>query len=178
MAIKLTLHGAYKGRNITLNGVKFIDGVAVLEGDAVKNEGLIKYMGLCYQAHPEGYEAPAAEVEPKKTAEEEPVLEVGDVIEVDGRAAEITGFAADGTPELKFLDEDPGEGKEGEVNEKLVAAIKALDPKDDGHWTKHGKPQMAAVEKLYGSAGITRDDVEAAVPGYDRDQAKAAAAAQ
>ena len=61
-----------------------------------------------------------------------------------------------------------------ELNTKLQKAVLGLDPTDDTHWTKDGKPAMTAVEKLYGSAGITRADVEAVAPGYTRDKAKAA----
>ncbi len=61
-----------------------------------------------------------------------------------------------------------------ELNTKLQKAVLGLDPADDTHWTKDGKPAMTAVEKLYGSAGITRADVEAVAPGHTRDKAKAA----
>ncbi len=59
-----------------------------------------------------------------------------------------------------------------EVNTKLQRAVLGLDPADDAHWTKDGKPAMTAVEKLYGATDITRADVEAVAPGFNREQAK------
>ncbi len=55
-----------------------------------------------------------------------------------------------------------------EVNEKLKRAVLGLDPKNDTHWTQSGKPSMDAVEKSYGSAGITRADIDAVAPGFRR----------
>lgn len=59
------------------------------------------------------------------------------------------------------------------VNTRLQRAVMSLDAGDDTHWTRDGKPAMTVVEKLYGSAGITRADVDAAVPGWTREKAKA-----
>lgn len=76
--------------------------------------------------------------------------------------------------------ERPAAGQDGQppgVNEKLVKAIQSLNPADDAHWTKDGKPAMVAVEAAYGSAAVTRADVEAAIPDYTREAAKAAAEA-
>lgn len=61
-------------------------------------------------------------------------------------------------------------------NERLAAALRQLDPENDDHWTKLGKPTMSAVEQFYGSAAVTRDEVEAAIPGFSRDAARAAKA--
>ena len=61
-------------------------------------------------------------------------------------------------------------------NERLAAALRQLDPENDDHWTKLGKPTMSAVEQFYGSAAVTRDEVEAAIPGFNRDAARAAKA--
>lgn len=183
MAVKLTLHGHFKGRNITLAGVKFRDGVATLEGDAAQNEGMIKYLGLCYQAFPEGHEVPEETTEPTEPDDDtdtgsEPKFEVGQKIQVPGEDGElpedggwhiVADHNEDGTPIL-----EPTEApEEPEVDEKLIAALKKLDPKNDDHWVKDGRPAMAAVEELYGSAGITREDVETAIPGYDRKVAAA-----
>lgn len=68
-----------------------------------------------------------------------------------------------------------GDGQAPQLNEKLQKAVLGLDPEDDSHWTKDGKPAMTAAEKLYGSSGLTRADVEAAAPGFTREKAKAAA---
>jgi len=61
-------------------------------------------------------------------------------------------------------------------NERLAAALQKLDPENDEHWTKLGKPAMAALEQFYGSTDFTRADVEAAIPDFNRDAARAAKA--
>lgn len=86
----------------------------------------------------------------------------------------------DGHEESLTKDEDPEQDQspaedakqEGpELNEKLQRAILALDSENDQHWTKDGKPAMTAVEGIYGSTAITRAQVEAAYPGYNRSVA-------
>ena len=67
------------------------------------------------------------------------------------------------------------------VNEAIKAAVLKLDPDVDSHWVMtgahKGKPKLQAVEDAYGKAGLTRQDVEAAMPGYNRDAASEAALA-
>lgn len=84
--------------------------------------------------------------------------------------------AADADGHQEGVSQDAGQGSseaKPEVNEKLRNAVLGLDPKVDANWTKDGKPAMKAVEAAYGSAGITRADVEAAAPGFNREAAKA-----
>lgn len=67
-------------------------------------------------------------------------------------------------------------------NEAVAAALMKLDPENDEHWVRTGaaagKPKLAAVEEAFGRAGLTRQDLEAALPGWDRDKAIAAALAE
>jgi hypothetical protein len=67
------------------------------------------------------------------------------------------------------------------VNEDVAAAVRKLDPDVDSHWVltggHKGKPKLQAVEDAYGKAGLTRQDIEAAMPGYTRDAASEAALA-
>jgi hypothetical protein len=50
-----------------------------------------------------------------------------------------------------------------------------LDPTNDSHWVmtgaQVGKPKLAVVEEAYGRAGLTRSDLEDALPGYNREVA-------
>ncbi len=68
-----------------------------------------------------------------------------------------------------------------EVNEAVAAAIRKLDPDVDGHWVmngaRKGKPKLHAVEDAYGKNNLTIQDLEAAMPGYNRDAASEAALA-
>jgi hypothetical protein len=67
------------------------------------------------------------------------------------------------------------------VNADIAAAVRKLDPDVDSHWVltgaHKGKPKLQAIEDAYGKAGLTRQDIEAAMPGYDRDAASEAALA-
>ena len=67
------------------------------------------------------------------------------------------------------------------VNEGIKAAVLKLDPDVDSHWVMtgahKGKPKLQAVEDAYGKNTLTRQDIEAAMPGYNRDAASAAALA-
>ncbi len=56
----------------------------------------------------------------------------------------------------------------------LAAALAALDPADDTHWTANGKPNVAAVAGIVG-APVTRADIDSAAPELTRDGAPAAA---
>ncbi len=65
------------------------------------------------------------------------------------------------------------------VNEEVAIAVRKLDPDVDSHWVltggHKGKPKLQAVEDAYGKNTLTRQDIEAAMPGYNRDAASAAA---
>lgn len=65
------------------------------------------------------------------------------------------------------------------VNVDIKAAVMKLDPEVDDHWVMtgamKGSPKLNSVEEAYGKANLTRQDVEAAAPGYSRDVAFEAA---
>lgn len=56
-------------------------------------------------------------------------------------------------------------------SKKLKEILLLLDPKDDSHWTKAGIPLLSVVEQALGETGIVRADLEAALPGFDREMA-------
>lgn len=60
-------------------------------------------------------------------------------------------------------------------NEEIRKAILSLDPENQDHWVRTGaaagKPKLNAVETAYGKAGLTREDLEAALPDWNRDKA-------
>ncbi len=61
------------------------------------------------------------------------------------------------------------------VNEGIKAAVLKLDPDVDSHWVltggHKGKPKLQAVEDAYGKNTLTRQDIEAVMPGWNRDAA-------
>jgi hypothetical protein len=64
----------------------------------------------------------------------------------------------------------------GQHNELITAAVHRLDPDNADHWTQAGLPKLAAIEDALGRAGVTRQDVEDAAPGFTREAALEAAA--
>ena len=56
---------------------------------------------------------------------------------------------------------------------RIRGALEKLDPDNDAHWTKAGDPAMDAIEAILGDKSVTRDDVKAADPGFNRDIAAA-----
>lgn len=71
----------------------------------------------------------------------------------------------------------PDPGAEPEVvqftDTKLVDALRKLDPEDDRMWTKDNLPFIAWVERYMQVGGLNRRVVSEALPGWDRDQARA-----
>jgi hypothetical protein len=53
----------------------------------------------------------------------------------------------------------------------IQAALKQLDPKDDNQWTADGLPRIDAVRTLVGDQTISREDVNAAALGFNREAA-------
>lgn len=60
-------------------------------------------------------------------------------------------------------------------NETLRKAVMQLNPEIDTHWVMtgahKGMPKLSAVEDAYGRAGVTRQDIEAAIPNWNRERA-------
>lgn len=66
----------------------------------------------------------------------------------DAEAAELTAKSAD----------------------SIKAALAKLDPANDDHWTAAGLPAVGAVKEITGSTTLTRDDIGAAVPDFERPE--------
>jgi hypothetical protein len=65
---------------------------------------------------------------------------------------------------------------QSEINIELQRALQKLNPDDNSHWVstgeQAGKPKLSVVEQVYGKKGITRSDIEDALPGYSREEAR------
>lgn len=142
------------------------------EGHPALKEGPDGQRDLQEGSQPDGQQPVHSDVQPNGGG-----TEAGDAAPVSGGDVEAearkAGGAPDGDGQPAALT-DPVEEPTAKLNTKLQKAVLGLDPADDTHWTKDGKPAITAVEKLYGSAGITRADVESVAPGHTRDKAKAA----
>jgi hypothetical protein len=174
----LVMVGAYEGQDVTLTlgltDYKFTDGRITLEGSDTEVNALTCFLGLNFQALPEGSAELAAKQE--EVARARQVHEHGEVRDGEG---DLQGGAGEGSE----VTTDPGNGgaddaaTTGEAgagdatrdgSRAIVEALSKLDPADDNAWTADGKPKMAALEVLLGRTDITRAQVEAAAPGFSR----------
>ena len=53
----------------------------------------------------------------------------------------------------------------------LIESLKKLDVNNDNHWTADGLPRLDTVRMLASDAGLTRDKLDAAAPGFTRSTA-------
>lgn len=190
------LTGPLAGRTIRLGSqpYPFENGRLTIQAPAEEVALHARFLERNWQAYPEGHPALKEVPDGQRDLQEgsqpdgqQPVhsdvqpngggTEAGDAAPVSGGGVEAEAGQAGGVPDgdgQPAVLTDPAKEPTVELNTKLQKAVLGLDPADDTHWTKDGKPAMTAVEKLYGSAGITRADVEAVAPGHTRDKAKAA----
>lgn len=184
------LTGPLAGKTINLGSLPypFREGRMTLSGPA-EDMGLhARFLERNWQAYPVGHpaleEVPDGERDIQTDSQQDGQPPVRGDVQSEGDGAEAGeqreddgGGAADTA--TREGEDAAGDGQTEGVTEpvadidyKLQRAVMSLDPADDNQWTKDGKPAMTAVEKVYGSAGITRADVEAAAPGHTRDKAK------
>lgn len=185
VTVTFVLTGAYAGRTITLGSLPypFKEGKLSLTGPAEEVALHARFMERNWQAFPEGHERlkepengqreiQSGAQQPNGQADLHGDGEPGGSGAGPGVAGPVDGGSAGGgeagNPGAEAV---RGDGPAPELNTKLQKAVMDLDPADDSHWTKEGKPAITAVEKLYGSAGITRADVEAVAPGFKRKAA-------
>ncbi len=192
------LTGPLKGKTVNLGSLpyRFADGRTTLIASVEDTALHARFLERNWQAYPEGPPALEGQTDGQRevqtNTQQDGQPPVSSDVQPNGGGTEAGGEADHGAgatdPEAGQAGSVPGgDGQQAqlnpagdppppEVNTKLQKAVQSLDPADDNHWTRDGKPAMSAVEKLYGSAGITRADVEAVAPGWTREKAKAAAA--
>jgi hypothetical protein len=113
-------------------------------------------------------------------AEEPAVLRVEpDAVEAETSGSDSSGDGHEDAGVIKFeeLADIPEPVEPDSVGDPdIKAAMWKLDPDNSDHWAKRGrdagKPKLSAVENALGKAGLTRADLEAALPGWNRDVAR------
>jgi len=60
------------------------------------------------------------------------------------------------------------------MDDKIKSALSKLDTKNDAHWTDAGLPSVDVVRGIAGNMEITRKQIGAAWPGFNRTNASAA----
>lgn len=177
------LTGPLAGQTVNLGSLpyRFAEGRTTLIAPVEEMPLHAQFLERNWQAYPEGHEALKETNDGQRDFQPNPA---GDASNLqpngEGTAPGDDSDAGQGDAGAATVNEAgglvaEGNGQAPELNEKLRKAVLALDPADDSHWTKDGKPAMTAVEKLYGSSGLTRADVDAAAQGFNREKAKAGA---
>lgn len=143
---KIILGGAMKGTTKILNGYKFVNGEYTLgrlsPAQLTDSQGAVMYFGKCYQAQLV-WDASASTGKPTG---ERPQIVVERVLS-----------AGDGSP-------DAADAR----MVRIKAALLALDPDNDEHWTQAGLPTVQAIEQALDDPTINRRDIEDALPDYER----------
>jgi hypothetical protein len=57
------------------------------------------------------------------------------------------------------------------MSEKILAALRQLDPANDNHWTAEGQPRIDTVKFMTGDSTLTREAITTALPGFVRARA-------
>lgn len=55
-------------------------------------------------------------------------------------------------------------------SKKIKDILLQLDHQNDEHWTQAGLPRLSVIEQALGETGILRADLEAVMPGFDRQK--------
>lgn len=184
---KLTLVGALAGTTALLRGHQFTEGSIQISGPPGDVDSLGEYLRRCYQAYPD----PSAELDAARAAIEG--AEDGtDQVHTDeagtgdggpGGSDDPAGGDGEGTQEPEdagngATDDNANAGEagaedaDGNGEGPIVAALKALDPLNDEQWNNDGKPKMSAVEAALGRTDVTRAEVTAAAPDFNRETAR------
>lgn len=148
--------GPNEGKTGIWGGREFKDGAHLFIGSIEQIAKVAKVMRT-FGAYPEGSDAHEHAQEVYKALEERRAPPPAPV-------------------EVPPEEEDPGTEPSPEKfhNQRLVSAIKSLDPDDNRMWTKDGLPFIGWVERFMASGGLNRRVVTDALPGWNRDMAREA----
>jgi len=189
VTVRLALVGPNAGKTRKCHNTMFIDGVAdvLLSGNA---NDTLNYWATFYNAFPIGspaYNQAVADYEEltKEKAEEE--KEVIDEVhtEKDGTDGEGSPIRTPLKPkqpaEPTAQDDDDGAGSaeaEGDTGNddanrdryraQILEAFTLLDDENDDHWNDSGEPYVSLISSLIYKPDLTREQIEAANPGFRR----------
>lgn len=182
---------------------RFIDGVCNMTGSATELALACQFLERNWSAYPEGdarLETPAEGNDVNTSTdlfnpkgEDNGKRHISQVIQSDPDAGLLSDLQRNGggsetrdSTDLGSGSTETETGNEGllsdgngrapgvDVNEKLIRAIGNLDPANNDHWTKDGRPAVTAVSTFYGAGDVTRKDIEDAAPNVRRPNTGAA----
>lgn len=200
LKIKLCGHYAGKTCSFAVAPkVQFVDGIAELVGSPADVVGLQRCLERNFQAKPVDPAQLRAILKTKemegiygKYYDQEGADEVNDHEDVPSEPSGQNGEeAAEEDADDVPVDDDSEEaeaehGSEGSGHEdsgvpvseesakeidNLLDAIDSLDPHNDDHWTRAGKPSVEAVSRAANRSDVTRREIEAVVDNYNRETA-------
>jgi len=172
------LVGANAGKTVALGGRQFTDGSHTATGPEEELKCLGRFLARAYQAFPEGSE---------ELTKAQEALNGGDQVQADGSVQDgQEGVRGGPGSDTEGAEETPDGGSDagaetgeagpddatGNGARSLAEAVQALDPENDDHWTNGGQPKVDAVASQLGRTDVTRAQVEAAAPGYNREVAR------
>lgn len=194
---EVRLFGPLRGRTMLINSHRFVDGVAVLTGQPAALQFALVYFSR-YQAYARGsqeYDAALALEEKAEHGDRNP-REAGPEPESTDRVRGDHDATGEGSPRVQspVVERDAGgpAGREGlrpegngyedsglrgdtsipAIDETLRTVISSLDPNVSGHWTQAGLPSVTSIARAAKREDITRADINAAVPDWNRDKAR------
>jgi hypothetical protein len=144
------LVGPNAGKSGVWGGYEFKDGVCVVSGQVGEINAAESVLSRFYGAHPEL-------IAKQMIAE-------GVLHPLQLKAAQAP------VDEAEVKD---GDGAEPSLLEKVVEALKTLDPADDDHWTSNNLPALDVLGERVGQ-DVTRAQVNEVAQGFTRAAAKAA----
>lgn len=179
------LTGANAGRTIQLGRYSFFEGRTKLIGPPSEVDSACVYIERMWEGYPEGH--PLLESEDGKRNLQEATERNKQHALLSGvqpggsgsgeTSTDVSSQPGQGAPRTA-AQLAAGDGSAPDVNSKLLAAVRSLDPNEETHWTQDGKPAIVAIQNIYGQTGFTRKDVDAVLPGYTRAAAHEALKAE
>ena len=183
--IKLVLTGPLRGATRLLRHHQYVDGITWVTGSPDEISGVCTYHGKCWQAYPAGsleLEAAQAEDENRygkrvvQTDRPEPVP--SEVLSDGGGPTEAPSVLSGSDDESEAGDTGvlpEGGGSESadepaSADDDIREAIKTLDPNEDSHWTRAGRPAVTAIEAICGRF-VPRVTIDKLAPNWSRETA-------
>lgn len=172
ISVVLKPRGSMAGKTFTANGYQFVNGELPLTGPVSEIEGVMKYMKTCYQAYPVDPNEEKAngkcDVQEKEVVNEQPEVQPevqsDEGADPEGEAVESEGRSESEAGDARVRAEGDGDSS------RLAQVVKALDHGNETHWTKGGKPSVFTVRAYMDDESVTREDIDAAVPGHVREE--------
>lgn len=186
---ELVLTGGRTNYTGLLGKVPFVNGVTTIQGSDREVEALTRYLGRTYKAFPKGSaELKVAQEEDKRhgTGQADQTSQSGTDDAVSSGVQPSGGGSSEVPADVSSGTNDPTSGTEGSVSggdghedsgddgqsatdqDRVLAAVKSLDPSNDEHWTTDGRPRVDVVAEMAGMPQLTRADIVEVAPDFKR----------